>query len=529
MEYTQQQYQTAIKNALAAGDRPAAERMAREAASLYGPAQSVPEQAVPEQAAPTTMELLQQEIRGFVPTVEERFSRITGENPSIAEQVVRAPEKAMIGVSQAARAGGAVAMSAINDIIPNFVKEGAEEAFNKVKKTDAFKTAVDVASMGLEAYTSWAEANPAIAERFETSIDIGTLFGPRPDLKKVVDKTTGRVEDIVFKDKKEGVTQLLKPETYRPEDVVEEVGVLRTQKWVPSPRELQTIEEVSKIESVNPSLSFTKNYYNIQKDIDTSAKKVEKLIAAQNKAMPKGEVDDRILRVVVDIEKDPAFLAAPDAAKRAANQYGFLAMELIEKYGSDLNGIHKARQEFDKQVKAISEKLIGADAATGRALAVRAVRTEMNDMLKENTAGEELHGLLTRQHHSYNALDAMANKRRAELGNSLKRLAGWVSDVANLPSSPLALAATGTAVASFFGGTAAAVGVGTAAGGVYAGFKATRPAARAKVLAALVNAVDKTIGNTKDPNILGGLKADRAVLVAYLEEARDEAKEESKN
>lgn len=539
MEYTQEQYQTAINNALAAGDREAAERMARKAASLYGPAktapaktapaQSAPAQSAPAQApAPTTRELFAKELDGFVPKVEERFSRIAGENPSIAEQVYRAPEKAMIGVSQAARSAGTVIGSAISDMIPNFVKEGAEEMFNSVKQTDSFKKAMDVASMGIELYDAWAKDNPAEAERFESSIDVGTLFSPRPDLKRLVDKTTGKVEDVVFKDTKEGVTELLKPEVFSAEDVVEEVGMLRKQKWMPTPRELETIEQVSKIEGVDPSRSYTYNYRVLQKDIAASSKKVDNMVNAQNKPMQAVEVKERIGSTISGLQKDPAFLAAPAEAKKAAEQYSALAMGLIQEYGSDLNGVLKARRQFDSEVNKMSKKLLGAEAATGKALVVKAIRTEMNDILKENTSGDKLHDLLARQHHSFNALESMSNKRAKEQSNALNRLTSRVTEVANLPKSPLALAATGTAVAHLFGGPMAAMAAGTAGLGAYGFFQTVKPVPRAKVLAAMINAVDKTIGKTKDPNLLNELKADRVVLVGYLEQTRDEAKEETK-
>ena len=62
----------------------------------------------------------------FSPEIQRRFARVAGEDPSVAETVFRAPELAAIGVSQAARAGGATLGSYIGGLLPESVKAGAK-------------------------------------------------------------------------------------------------------------------------------------------------------------------------------------------------------------------------------------------------------------------------------------------------------------------------------------------------------------------------------------------------------------------
>ena len=273
MQYTQQQYKAAIDAALAAGDRQSAEELAEQAAELYGPLQQ-PRQAqqmfAPEMAA---RETLGREIERFGPEFERRFARVTGEAPSVAEQVFRAPEAAAIGVSQAARAGGAALSSYIGGLLPQSVKEGAQELFAQVQNTEAFKTAASAASKGYEFYQDFAAKNPAIAERFETSIDLGALFSPRPDMpdvslpESVVRGAQREAREAIRADRIKGTTKLIEPEVLPGDAVAEEVGPLRRREWQPNARDQGVIETLADIKEVNPKRSYPYNYRVVQNDI----------------------------------------------------------------------------------------------------------------------------------------------------------------------------------------------------------------------------------------------------------------------
>lgn len=517
MQYTQQQYKDAINKAIAAGDRKSAEELAEEAAQLYG-SYKAPE--------PTLRDVMSREVREFAPEVERRFARVAGEDPSILEEIYRAPEKAMIGVSQAARGAGEVVTSYIGSLLPESIKKGAENLFNQVRDTEAFKTAADAASRGFEYYSDWSERNPAMAERFEASIDVATLFGPRPDLKGVVNKTQALAGKAALKSKKKGVSKLIEPETFGPGDVVEEKGLLRSQEWQPKPKDLEVIDTLSNIKTVNPNRSYTYNYRSLQKDIDSSKTKVDNMIASQNKPIEKSELQSKMLEAINEFKTDPVFSLATGDAQKIASNLGETALRLVEKHGSDLKGILAARREFDKTLSQASANILGADSASGRALAAKSIRTILNDALKDNTVGDDLHNLLNRQHNSFLAMDAMSNKRAKELSNSLKRLTDGIRDVADLPKSPLALAATGTAAVGILGGVGTAAGTVAVGTGLYGAYQALKPKRSLKALTTLLSGVDKAIGKTTDPNALKQLRLDRIVLVDYINQKREEVKEE---
>ena len=233
-----------------------------------------------------------------------------------------------------------------------------------------------------------------------------------------------------------------------------------------------------------------------------------------------------MLEAINEFKTDPVFSLATGDAQKIASNLGETALALVEKHGSDLKGILAARREFDKTLSQASANILGADSASGRALAAKSIRTVLNDALKDNTVGEDLHNLLNRQHNSFLAMDAMSNKRAKELSNSLKRLTDGVRDVADLPKSPLALAATGTAAVGLLGGAGAAAGTVAAGAGAYGAYQAMKPKNSLKALATLLSAVDKTIGKTTDPNALKQLRLDRLVLIDYIDQKREEVKEE---
>ena len=121
----------------------------------------------------------------------------------------------------------------------------------------------------------------------------------------------------------------------------------------------------------------------------------------------------------------------------------------------------------------------------------------------------------------------MANKRARSGRNGVARIFDRVKDVADLPSTPLALTATATAATGALGGAAQAVGVATAGLGVYGAYLAMKPKARLKAYAELLSGLDKAVKTTTDANLLRQFEADRILLVDLIDQTRDEVKEDT--
>jgi hypothetical protein len=48
-----------------------------------------------------------------------------------------------------------------------------------------FRLAAQAASLGDAGYQAFKERMPAAAERFESAVDVGLLFSPRPDIPRL--------------------------------------------------------------------------------------------------------------------------------------------------------------------------------------------------------------------------------------------------------------------------------------------------------------------------------------------------------
>jgi len=250
------------------------------------------------------------------------------------------------------------------------------------------------------------------------------------------------------------------------------------------------------------------------------------MIVAQNKAIDTDVLTEDLLGAIVEFKQDPVFRIATGDAQKIAAELGEIALEMVQKHGTDLNGVLKARREFDLALRRASSTVLDAESASGRALAAKAIRNVLNNTLKTNTRGEKLHNLLDRQHNSFLALDAMSNKRAKELGNMLARGFDRAKDVADLPSTPLALTATTSAGVAALGGAGAALGTAAAGLGIYGTYLAMKPKRRLKAYAELLSGMDKAIRNIDEAYLLKQFEMDRALLVDLIDQTREEAKED---
>lgn len=523
MQITQQQYQQAIKSALAAGDQAAAQELAQAAASLYGPPTTTTTPALrgfePEMAA---RETLRGELEQFGPEVSRRAQNVMGDDPSLLRQLYQAPELALIGGSQAARAGGATLATYISSWIPNSIKEGAEAAYDRIKDTDAFRLAAQAASLGDAGYQAFKERMPAAAERFESAVDVGLLFSPRPDIPRLDIAKRGAQKEAtrrVRENKKDGVTLLLEPVTPEMRDVFEEKGVLRTKTWEPNEFDNSVIDTVTNMKGVKPKRSYTYNYRQVQKEVETAKQTTDKIITAQNKAINSDKFLKDMQGAVNEVLKDDIVRIATGDIQKQLTELSEIVLESVQTRGSDLVGVLEVRRKFDDLINNFD----GTPSA--KSIAARKIRGVLNDTLKDNTRGDQLHNLLTKQFHGITAMEDMLPKRNAESRDFISRAVRNLKSVDLLPNTVLALGATGTAGLGALGGAVPAAGAAVLGATVYTGVQAMKARNRARIYSSMLSAIDKAIPLTKG-TALKELEMDRLLLVDLIDETREEIKEE---
>jgi hypothetical protein len=522
MQITQQQYQQAIKSALAAGNQEAAQELAQAAADLYGPPSTttpVLSGFEPEMAA---RETLRGELERFGPEVSRRFQNVTGDDPSLLEQLYRAPELALIGGSQAARAGGATLSTYLSSWIPNSVKEGAEAVYDRIKDTDAFRLAAQAASLGDAGYQAFKQRMPEAAERFESAVDVGLLFSPRPDIPRLDLAKRGAQKEatrLVRENKKDGVTLLLEPVTPEMRDVFEEKGVLRTKTWEPSDFDNLVIDTVTDMKGVKPKRSYTYNYREVQKEVDAAKQTTDKIITAQNKAIDSDKFLKDMQGAIEEVLSDDLIRIASGDIQKQLAELSEIVLESVQTRGSDLLGVLEVRRKFDDLINDFS----GTPKA--RSIAARKIRGVLNDTLKANTSGDQLHNLLTKQFHGITAMEDMLPKRNAEARDVVSRAVRNLQSVDLLPNTVLALSATGTTALGLTGGAIPALGAGTLGATAYLTIQTFKARNRARIYASMLSAIDKAIPLTKG-TALKELEMDRILLVDLIDQTREEIKEE---
>ena len=473
----------------------------------------------PEMAA---RETLRGELERFGPEVSRRAQNVMGDDPSLLRQLYQAPELALIGGSQAARAGGATLATYISSWIPNAVKEGAEAVYDRIKDTDTFRLAAQAASLGDAGYQAFKQRMPEAAERFESAVDIGLLFSPRPDIPRLDVAKRGAQKEatrLVRENKKDGVTLLLEPVTPEMRDVFEEKGVLRTKTWEPNNFDNLVIDTVTNMKGVKPKRSYTYNYREVQKEVAAAKEATDKMIVAQNKAIDSDKFLEDMQGAVNEVLKDDIVRIATGDIQKQLADLSEIVLESVQTRGSDLVGVLEVRRKFDDLINNFD------GTPNAKSIAARKIRGVLNDTLKANTRGDKLHNLLTKQFHGITAMEDMLPKRNAEARDVVSRTVRNLQSVDLLPNTVLALSATGTTALGLAGGAVPATLAGALGATTYVGLQTLKPRNRARIYATMLSAIDKAIPLTKG-TALKELEMDRLLIVDLIDQTREEIKEE---
>ena len=482
-------------------------------------APSVSDMFGPEMAA---RETLRGELERFGPEVSRRAQNVMGDDPSLLRQLYQAPELALIGGSQAARAGSATLATYISSWIPNSVKEGAEAVYDRIKDTDTFRLAAQAASLGDAGYQAFKQRMPEAAERFESAVDVNLLFSPRPDIPRLDIAKRGAQKEatkLVRENKRNGVKILLEPVTPEMRDVFEEKGVLRTATWEPQEFDNLVIDTVTNMKGVKPNRSYWYNYRQVQKEVDAAKQTTDKIITAQNKAIDSDKFLEDMQGAVDEVLKDPIVRIASGDIQKQLAELSEIVLESVQTSGSDLVGVLEVRRRFDN----LMNNFDGTPSA--RSIAGKKIRSVINDTLKDNTRGDQLHNLLTKQFHGLTAMEDMLPKRNAEGRNVVSRTVRALKAVDLLPNTVLALGATGTVGLGAMGGAVPATAAGVLGTAVYTGVQAMKPRNRARIYSSMLSAIDKAIPLTKG-TALKELEMDRLLIVDLIDQTREEIKEE---
>lgn len=488
-------------------------------------------QLTPPPAPPTIREQFGEFVSGLGDRRQQMYAKGM---QRVAEQGartggIRPDDAAMIMTSQAIRSGAEELFDFAGSLIPNSVKEGAEGALDDFLQTRVGKATVDAVGKGYEFYnTQFKQRFPVQAERFESLVDITALFSPRPDIPKskllegAADKARYKSEGLSLEKKKEGVYTLLTPSSPEMRDVFDEVGPLRRAVWRPDQFWQDVSTTMAKMPGVNPNRSYYYNYGQVQNRVNELNLRTDALVLAQNKPIDVDDLVNRLQAVVDDLKSDKAIQMATGDAQKQALDLAEAALSNVQSGGGDLASVLTTRRAVDKFKGSFDNPTNASEIASNR------IRTVLNDVLKQNTKGDQLQNMLEEQFHGLKAMDRMLPKRTAEATNSLSRLTSNLKSVDLLPGTILGLSATAGVGVGLAGGAVPLAAASAAAGGLGLAIMALKPRRRAAAFAAMIGAADKALQN---PGKLGApalrqIEMDRLLLIDMLETTRQEMKDE---
>lgn len=536
MQYTQEQYRTAIQQALNAGNQEAANELAEEAAVLFPQGYQEPQTPYTTQVSQRAAEFSPMDILSKYPEeVSRRLER------GATEYGVSPMNVPITLASQAFRTGGELLVGGANMLIPDAVREGFESGWNQIKDNPGIKKLSQALNAGFETYSEVAKENPRAAELFETYVDVGIASAPRAVIdiaplarkQKLLYNVSNRME------RRAGIDKLMDPHFVGEDGFAQDGfrsvgGPLDRTVYVPTKQEQVMRSTLESVKKLDPNKSYANAYTAVADEIIDESKKLQAMIKKQgNPKFQRQELVDDMKTAFAGLRKQRDYIGLSAEAQKKANEYALIALELIGKEKSDALGLLQARKDFDNFVNFGGKKgALEASVESAKGVAGRFIRNIMNEKLKEITAGDVVHNSLDRSHNLYNAKSHLLKRRVGEADNRISRALQRVSKAANLPSTPLALYATLKTGAAAAAGATAGIGVGTGAalgaiGGVsiYSLLKAADRQTRLKYYSKLVSGIDKGIkAYQSDKNLLRELRADRAYIIYLMNEERQEEK-----
>ena len=540
-QYTREQLIEGLNRAAAAGDNAAANEIAAMLDKMGEP-ESAPDAMFPKLTEATIS--AGERLAGLAGTPEEKEA---GLQPGIPR-----------AVSELVGSAGGMIIGAVQDVTPNVVEQAVSEGLENLTEmakvplepvirlgtlmgeSDMAQEVLNTIQQSWSTHLARKESEPeyaATSRELEGLVDVGLLVTPAGKLKPVVATSTPLLEKGMdlkragrgqgIGDRKSLTRNILSPIDGFGEGRTTTQGWLKKKTYEPTADELEMVNVISSIPEFNPKGTFTDNFNVIE---DYIGRQANQLTAGISKAgNPKLDVEalisdirTRALNGLADEVYD-----RKGKAKRIEQQLQLFKEKLGK--GTALE-VLEARKALDRALRKDSRSAEDSIATPSRA-GRRAISEATHEAIAAAVPDVAVQDLLRKQALSYRALDVVDEKRRLEANTTIGRLGQNISRTGvNLPRNPASQLATGYAAGNVVssGAFPYLAGVAGSAAAIYGLGKAAMSSQTKKFLGQLLVATDKAIVAAKgSPQMIQQLKADRAVIVALVQETRfDEPEEE---
>ena len=534
-QYTREQLIEGLNRASAAGDNESANEIAVMLDRMTKAQESASDPMFPK-------------LTEAITSGEERLSGLAG---TPEEKALGLQPGIPTAVSELAISAGDLIIGGVQDVTPDVVEEAVASGLESL--TDIAKvqlepvirlgTLMGESDMAQEVLNtiqqSWSthlarkESEPeyaATSRELEGLVDVGLLVTPAGKLKPVVASSTslldrgmdlkraGRGQGIG--DRKSLTQNILSPVDGFGEGRTSTQGWLKKKTYEPTADELEMVNVISSIPDFDPKGTFTDNFNVIEDYIGRQANQLTTGISRAGN--PKIDVEalisdirTRALNGLADEVYD-----RKGKARRIEQQLQLFKEKLGS--GTALEAL-EARKALDRALRKDSRSAEDSIATPSRA-GRRSISEATHEAIAAVVPDVAVQDLLRKQALSYRALDVVDEKRRFEANTAIGRLGQNITRTGvNLPRNPASQLATGYAAGNVVssGAFPYLAGVAGSAAAIYGLGKAALSAQTKKFLGTVLVATDKAIVAAKgSPAMIQQLKADRAVLVAFIEDTR---------
>lgn len=441
--------------------------------------------------------------------------------------------EAAIPVSQAARAGAEALGSAVKPLIPLSVRNFFGDSFDALMENEVTRNLIQFFANSEQDFYKAASRNPreaealqnAVRETMGTQFDIGAAFSPRPDLINLdrqlaaANRAKVAANQARTTKRQQATANMIEPITFKTTEKTEKS--MGYEYWVPDEFGNLQVQALENIKDFNPFGSYHEAMRVTQRHVDSQKKRLDALIEKNNAPIEMDFVNQKLFDRLQEFKQSDVYMSMPKQARKYWDNAIATAQQIFSTESADLVGVLNARRRFDKSRAdlGISQD---AEIANAQAMANKAVRGALNDILKAGTEGIDVHNLLDDQFRVLTAMDNLNYRRNGEARGALSRALDAISNhtggLGRVSTSIIGLAATGATIMQPMVGGALAL----AAGSGYVGLQIQRhgKAAVLKAYGETLSLLNKAIRSISDPTKVEALELDRLVLIDMMNEAR---------
>jgi len=443
-------------------------------------------------------------------------------------------QQGAIPVSQAARVGGETVVSAIKPLIPLEVRNFFGDSFDRLMENERTRALIQSLVSGEKSFYKAITDSPREAEELQqaarnhlgTQFDLQMAFSPRPDLLSLdrqlaaANRAKVAANQARTTKRKQATANMIEPITFKTTAKTEKS--MGYEYWVPDEFGNTQIDALENIPGFNPYGSYHEAMRVTQRHVDSQKRRLDALIEKNNTPIEMDFVNNKLAERLRQFKESDVYLSMPKQARKYWDSAIASAQQIFATESADLIGVLNARRRFD-QSRADMGISQDAELANAQAMANKAVRGALNDILKAGTEGPDVHNLLDDQFRILTAMDNLNYRRNGEARGAISRTLDAISNhtggLGRVSTSIIGLVATGaTIMQPMVGGALAA-----AAGGGYVALQIQRhgKAAVIKAYGETLGLLNKAIRSISDPTKVEALELDRLLLIEMMDEARN--------